>query len=65
MKAFLVYNLEAGEGVVFDSESDAHYAATGDDPHDPDLPGVSCIAKEWRKIYGEDGQEFEIEVIDI
>lgn len=61
MKAFLVWNKEAGEGVVFTDSNDAIYAATGSD-----TPcGVSTLAYEWRDVYGESGEQYEVQEIEI
>ena len=45
MKAYLVWNAEAGEGVVFDDKTDATYAATGDDQG---KFSVCTLAWRWR-----------------
>ena len=61
MKAFLVWNKEAGEGVVFSDRNDAVYAAT----ERAESFGVSTLADEWRGVYGESGEKYEVREIEI
>jgi hypothetical protein len=60
MKAYAVWNEEAGEGVVFADRGDAEYAATGRSRSS----GLSTVADEWRNIYGENGEQYDIQEIE-
>lgn len=59
--AYIVWNHDAEEGVVFADYGDAKYAATGRTSG----MGVSSVADAWRDIYAEDGAKFEIKQIEI
>lgn len=61
MKAFLVWNKEAGEGVVFADRNDANFAAR---PR-PAPCGISTLADEWRNIHGESGEQYPVQEIEI
>jgi hypothetical protein len=61
MRAYLVWNENAEEGVVFADENDAIYAATGMNVGF----GVSTLADEWRETYGEDDEQYEVKEIEI
>ncbi len=65
MKAFLVWNIESDEGLVFTDKHDARYAATG--KLSSNMMGVSTIASEWRDCYAFDDPEriFPIIKIDV
>lgn len=51
---YLVWNDEAKEGIILESLFDAVYAATGKHT----TAGVSCLAEEWRELYGENGEKY-------
>jgi hypothetical protein len=55
---FIVFSYTAGEGVVFDDKNDAAYAATGE--KHCFAPGISSLAQEWRDLYAENNEQFEI-----
>lgn len=61
MKAYLVWNDEAKEGVVFSDADDADYARSGFRT----TQGVSTLADEFREIYAEDDEGIEFKVIEI
>lgn len=60
-QAYMVWNEDAQEGVIFDDYKDAQYAATGK----AQGLGVSTIADAWRDTYGEDGEQYAIKAVEI
>ena len=55
MKAWFVWNEDAGEGVVLCEEKDAIYAATGRRIE----MAISCLADEWRELYACEDRKIE------
>jgi hypothetical protein len=66
MKAYLVWNDEAKEGVVFSDAGDADYAATGFRTIQSGYTlGVSTLADEFREMYADDDEDIQFKVIEI
>tara|TARA_R110002124_G_scaffold222257_1_gene387651 strand:- start:206 stop:421 length:216 start_codon:yes stop_codon:yes gene_type:complete len=65
MKAYLVWNPEAGdgEGVVFTEKPDAKYASTGKGMSL--MSGVPTLAEEFRDIYAYDDPKKVFPIIEI
>lgn len=66
MKAYLVWNPDAGdgEGVVFTDKPDAEYASTGKGMSITD-GGVPTLAEEFRDIYAYDEPRKVFPIIEI
>lgn len=66
MKAYLVWNDETKEGVVFGDAGDADYAATGFRKIQSGYTlGVSTLADEFREMYADDDEDIQFKVIEI